>query len=164
MISWFMGLSWHLRAAIILAPFLGIMGFGLTDLWLTKEQPTSADQQPVVVHELQLNGQCVLSKASCMLSAEGINVMLKSSPADADADADGLVRIDIGINGHVRGLQLALVQGEEENKLAAQRTTQTDRWYVEFPNHVLKQRTFTLRLALVQTKRVYLAEFQAQLN
>lgn len=158
MISWFMRLSPHLRIAIILAPFLGIISFGLTDLWLSKDQSETAEQQPVVMHQLQLSGQCVLD-VSCLLSQEGLSVMLKAAPASDTK----LVRIDIGASAHIRGLQLALVQAGQEEKLVAQRTDKTDRWYVEFPRDRLVQQAFTLRLALAQTKRVYLAEFPAQL-
>lgn len=157
MINWFLNLNGHLKIAIILAPLLGILSFGLTDLWVSKEQPKTTDQQPAVMHELQLSGKCMLD-ASCLLSQEELSVMLKSVPASDNS----LLRIDIGASGHIRGLQLALVQNGQETKLVAQRTNKTDRWYVEFPRKLLTQPTFTLRLALAQTKQVYLAEFPAK--
>lgn len=161
MIHWFSQLNLHLKIAIILAPLLGIVGFGLADLWLGQQQLEESPQaRPVAMHELTLNGRCALVASSCMLSADGINVMLKS-PVEQDG---ALVRVDIGASGHIRGLQLALVQGASEAQLVAQRTTQTDRWFVEFPRSILQQPVFTLRLALAQTKRVYLAEFAARLE
>ena len=155
MIKWFMGLNRHLRVAIILAPFLGIFGFGLADTWVTKGQPERS-QQSVAVRELALTGQCLLT-VNCQLSNGEMAVVLQS----ATASATDLLRVNITATGHVRGLKIALVQGGQEDKLAAQATTKTDQWYVEFPRSLLQQNTFVMRLALAQTKRVYLAEFPA---
>ncbi len=161
MIRWFLQLSPHLRLAIVLAPFLGLLGFGLADLWLSQEPQKPAPkvaQPPVAMHEFTLNEPCRLDAARCVLSAGDMQLMLQSAPTQRSE----LLRIDISASGHVRGLQLALVQGEHEARLVAQRTPQTQRWFVEFPRALLRQPTFTLRLALAQTKRVYLAEFAAR--
>ena len=158
MIKWFMGLNRHLRIAIILAPFLGIFGFGLTDTWINKDKPSPATQR-VLVRELQLVGQCILSGGECKLSKDEMGVDLRS----AVSTATNLLRLEISSTGHVRGLKMSLVQAGREDKLVPQRTMKTDRWYVEFPRSLVTQSSLTIRIALAQTRRVYLAEFPAQL-
>ncbi|MEZ5476463.1 MAG: hypothetical protein R3E95_02920 [Thiolinea sp.] len=157
MIKWFMGLDRHLRTAIILAPVLAIFGFGLTDLWV-KPKAVEQAEQTIAVREMLVSGQCILEADQCKLSGDEMEVALQTAPASTDS----LVRLNIASNQHIRGLKMAVVQEGKEDKLIPQATEKTDRWYVEFPRELLTQPSFTLRVALAQTKRVYLAEFPAR--
>lgn len=156
MIKWFMGLPRHVRLAIILAPFLGIFGWGLADTWMRPDIEQA--KQEVAVREMIVADQCLLKAAQCKLSKDEMDVEL----ASAAAGSAGLLRINISSSQHIRGLKMSIVQNAEETRLIAQPTKVTDRWFVEFPAEVLQSQDVTLRIAIAQTKRVYLAEFPAQ--
>lgn len=156
MIRWFIGLPRHVRLAIILAPFLGIFGWGLADTWMRPNIEQA--RQEVAVREMVVTDQCLLKAAQCQLSKDEMTVKL----ASVAASETGLLRINISSNQHIRGLKMAIVQNGEETRLIAQPTRVTDRWFVEFPARVLHSANVTLRIAIAQTKRVYLAEFPAQ--
>lgn len=157
MIKWYLKLPRHVRIAIILAPFLGIFGWGLADTWMRPETIERAKQH-VAVREMVVADQCLLKADQCKLSKDEMDVSLQAAPATS---AD-LVRIDLKSSQHIRGLKMSIVQGGEETKLVPQPTRVTDRWFIEFPANVLKSDSFTMRIAIAQTKRVYLAEFPAQ--
>ncbi|MEZ5537795.1 MAG: hypothetical protein R3F02_19505 [Thiolinea sp.] len=158
MIKWYLGLPRHLRIAIILAPFLGIFGWGLADTWMRPETIERA-KQLVAVREMVVEDQCLLKAARCKLSKDEMDVSLEATQAASSAD---LLRVDIRSSQHMRGLKVAIVQGGTETKLVPQRTHVTDHWFLEFPAKLIEQPSFTLRIAVAQTKRVYLAEFPAK--
>jgi hypothetical protein len=157
MIKWYLKLPRHVRIAIILAPFLGIFGWGLADTWMRPETIERAKQH-VAVNEMLVSGQCLLKGDQCKLNKDEMDVSLESVPASSAE----LVRVNITSNQHIRGLKMSIVQGDEETKLVAQPTRVTDHWFVEFPQELVKESSFTVRIAIAQTKRVYLAEFPAQ--
>nr|CAA6809964.1 MAG: Unknown protein [uncultured Thiotrichaceae bacterium] len=157
MMKWFMSLSKHLRIAIILAPFMAIFGWGLADTWMRKD--IEEIKQTVAVKEMVVTDQCILKPGQCKLSKDEMEVSLEvAEPSAAD-----LFRLNLASTQHIRALKVSIVQSGEETKLIAQPTKVTDRWYVEFPREQLKSSSFTLRFAIAQTKRVYLAEFPAKL-
>lgn len=157
MMKWFMSLNKHLRIAIILAPFMAIFGWGLADTWMRAD--IEEVKQHVAVREMVVADQCILKPGQCKLSQDEMEVSLEvAEPSAAD-----LFRVDLTSTQHIRGLKIAIVQDGEETKLVAQPTKVTDHWYMEFPKDLLKDSSFTFRIAIAQTKRVYLAEFPAQL-
>lgn len=156
MIKWFMGLSKHMRIAIIMAPFMAIFGWGLADTWVRSD--VEKVEQHVAVREMVVAGQCILKPGQCRLSRDKMDVTLEvAEPSSVD-----LVRLDLASTGHIRGLKMSIVQDGQETRLVAQPTKVTDRWFVEFPKRLLVGSSFTLRIAIAQTKRVYLAEFPAE--
>ncbi len=156
MMKWFMGLSKHMRIAIIVAPFLAIFGWGLADTWLRAD--IEEVKQHVAVREMVVADQCILKPGQCKLSKDEMDVSLEV----AEPSTIELLRISLASTQHIRGLKMSIVQGGKETKLVAQPTKVTDRWFVEFPKKLLEGSSFTLRVAIAQTKRVYLAEFPAE--
>lgn len=156
MMKWFMSLNKHLRIAIILAPFLAIFGWGLADTWVRPD--IDELKQHVAVREMIVADQCVLKPGQCKLSKDEMDVELEV----AEASAADLLRVNVTSTQHIRALKMSIVQGDEETRLVAQRTRVTDHWFAEFPKKLLKESSVTMRVAIAQTKRVYLAEFPAK--
>jgi len=160
MLRWFFGLPVHLRIAIIAAPILSIGGYGLMDLWVRKQNPSMNDEVKVQTYELLAQGQCKLRAGDCMIVREGLSIRLKAVPASDKQ----LLRIQVEPSAYLRGLQMSVVQGEQEDRLIAEQLEDnTEVWYVEYPLERLKQSSFTLRLAAAQIQRVSFAEFEASL-
>lgn len=159
MLRWFFGLPVHLRVAIIAAPILSIGGYGLMDLWVRKQNP-STEEVKVQTYELLAQGQCKLRAGDCMIAREGLSIRLKAVPASDEQ----LLRIQVEPSAYLRGLQMSVVQGEQEDRLIAEQLKDnTEVWYVEYPLERIQQSSFTLRLAAAQIQRVSFAEFEASL-
>lgn len=155
MLKWFFGLNRHVRTAIMVAPFLGIGGYGLADYFLVGPQ----EKKETIVQELVAQGQCNLTVNQCKFSYEKLTVSLVREAASEE----GLLRIDIRTNQPVRGVKFALVQGRMEQKIYADQTVTLENWVAEFPQHALKSNHVVFRLALAQTGRIFIAEFPAEL-
>lgn len=154
MLKWFFGLNRHLRIAILIAPFLGIGGYGLADYFLAPKQ-----ERETQFFELVAEGQCNLTINQCKFKHEKLEVSLVREAASEE----GLLRIDVRTNQPLRGVKFALVQGGTEQKLYAEQTVTLQNWIAEFPQHALKSRHVTFRLALAKTGRIFIAEFPAEL-
>lgn len=156
MFKWFLGLSLHSRIAIMVAPIIAIGGYGLMDLWLNKDAPKK--EKHVAMQQLVAEGQCLLATNQCTLVYEDMKV----SMLRGEASAPGLVRVEIRVNQPLRGVQLALVHGEEEQHVVIDRPAGGNAWFGEFPERLLQPPPTALRMALVQTGRVSYAEIPAQ--
>lgn len=155
MLKWFFGLNRHVRTAILIAPFLGIGGYGLADYFIAGPKEEGGTK----VHTLVAQGQCNLTINQCKFEHEKLGVSLVREAASEE----GLLRIDIRTNQPLRGVKFALVQGEDEQKIYADQTVTLENWIAEFPQHALKSNHVTFRIALAQTGRIYIAEFPAEL-
>lgn len=74
LLRWFFGLSIHLRIAIIIAPIFVIGGYGLADLWATKNNPEPKGELKMLA--MHLIGDCNLA-AECQVGSESLKVNLK---------------------------------------------------------------------------------------
>lgn len=156
MLKWFFGLSLHSCIAIMVAPFMLIGGWGMMDLWLNKDKPTQ--KKDVAMQQLVAEGQCLLATNQCKLSYKDMQVSMMRG----EASAPDLVRIDIRANQPLRGVQLALVYGEEEQHVVIDRPAGGEAWFGEFPAKLLQPHPTAVRMALAQTGRVSYAEIPAQ--
>ncbi|UJS26062.1 hypothetical protein [Thiothrix winogradskyi] len=161
-LKWFLGLPAHLRIAIILAPFIAIGGYGLTDLWITKNQPKQA--APISMEALQLQGECWLATNQCALQ----NARMKVALVRKDASQPGLVRLEIFPDTNIRGIEMSLVQAGEEHLIVvkpnegggAWPNPESGAWFVEFPEKLLTPSPSVLRIALAKFGSVAYAEIQ----
>ncbi|MEB4590395.1 hypothetical protein VSS37_05345 [Candidatus Thiothrix sp. Deng01] len=154
--NWFLGLSLHSRIAIMVAPVMLIGGYGLMDLWLNKDKPQQ--EMHVATRQLAVDGQCLLATNQCNLSYNGMKVSMMRG----EASAPGLVRIEVRVNQPIRGVQFALVHGEEEQHVMIDRPPGEDVWVGEFPDKLLQPQPSAVRMALAQTGRISYAEIPAQ--
>ncbi len=156
MLNWFLGLSLHARIAIMVAPILGIGGYGMMDLWVNHDKPKAPEQ--ATLQALQLQGECLLATNQCKLHHEKIDVSLMR----ADSGKPGIARINIAPSIHVRGIQMSLVHGGQEQQIIVEPIPGTETWFAEFPETLLTPSPSALRIALAQFGRVSFAEFPAQ--
>lgn len=155
MLKWFFGLSIHLKIAIIVAPIFVIGGYGLADLWVTKNNPEPEAKLKML--PMTLVGECVLAQ-ECQVANESIKVSLKYVPASNNS----LVRIELTPNDRIRGMEMALVQGEKEEHIVIEPLKGETVWYGEFPTSLLNTRPNKLRLAVAQFGKVSYIEFPAR--
>lgn len=159
-LKWFLGLPAHLRIAIIIAPFIAIGGYGLTDLWLTKDQPKQ--QNTVAMQALQLQGECWLATNQCSLQ----NPLMTVALVRKDASQPGLVRLEITPDTNIRGIEMSLVQAGEEHMVVvnpsqgggAWPNPASGIWFAEFPEKLLTPSPSFLRIGLAKFGSVSYAE------
>ncbi len=152
-LKWFLGLSYHMRIAILVAPVLLIGGYGLMDVWVTKDQPKPAVQ--VKMLPFDVGSECLLTTNQCTLKREGLVISLTR----AAAKQPGLVRLELDPHGSsIRGIQLALVQAGVEQQVAMEASEAGQLWVGEFPESVLQPAPSALRIAVAQFGRVSYAE------
>lgn len=156
-LKWFLGLPLHLRIAIMAAPVLAIGGYGLMDLWVTKEQPAEQKEQ-IAMQPLQLQGDCLLATNQCVLQHERMKVSLMRQ----DSGKPGIVRLEITPDTNIRGIQMSLVQAGEEHMVVVDSTPDGNLWFAEFPDKLLIPSPSTLRIALAKFGSVSFAEIQPQ--
>ena len=155
MLKWFFGLSLHVRIAIIVAPVLAIAGFGLADLWATKDDP-----EPKVALKMlpmQSLGSCQL-ESNCQVGHDALKVSLKYVPTNNP----NLVRIELTPNDRIRGMEMSLVTGDKEQHIVIEPLRGETVWYGEFPTTLLNPKPNTIRLAVAQFGKVSYIEFPAQ--
>ncbi|MGB3919013.1 hypothetical protein J9253_00580 [Thiothrix litoralis] len=152
MLRWFFKQSLHMRIAIIFAPFMLIGGYGLMDLWVTKDQPKQ--DKPVAMQPLQLQGECLLATNQCKLQ----HATMQVSMVRLESGKPGIVRLEITPNVSVRGIQMSLVQADTEHQLVIEPMRGAEVWYAEFPEKLLTPSPSVLRIALAQFGRVSYAE------
>lgn len=156
MFKWFLGLSLHTRIAILVAPIMAIGGYGLMDMWLNKDRPRQ--EHRVEMQRLVAEGQCLLATNQCNLAYQGMKVSMMRG----EASKPGLVRIEIRVNEPIRGVEFALVHGEDEQHVVIDRPPGQDVWVGEFPDELLQPHPSAVRMALAQTGRISYAEVPAQ--
>lgn len=155
MLRWFLDLTLHMRIAIIMTPILVIGGFGLADLWVTRNTPEKIT--PSATRELRTAGRCQLASSQCRLSSDGFSVVLRQGAASRP----DLARIELEPNESVRGIKMSLVQKQEEHAFAAERLDDAEIWFGEFSAQLLQPPPSALRIGIVQRGRVYFAEIPA---
>lgn len=156
MLKWFLGLSLHARIAIMVAPILGIGGYGMMDLWINKDKPDTPKQADY--QELQQSGECLLATNQCKLHHEGMDVSMLRN----ESGKPGIARIEINPSVHLRGVQMSLVQQGVEHRLIVEQIPDTETWFAEFPEKLLNPSPSALRIALARFGRVSFAEVPAQ--
>ncbi|HPQ94059.1 MAG: hypothetical protein KDI44_14800 [Thiothrix sp.] len=156
MLRWYLGLHPHVRIALVIAPFLVILGYGLVDIWLKPDTP-EASRQEVSVQPLEPLGECRLKSGECRFRYGDLEVSLQRAGSTA-----GLARIDLISNQHIRGIRFAILQDGNEAFLAPQETGKTSVWFFEFPERLLAGEVVNMRMALAQARRVLTAEFKAR--
>lgn len=156
LMKWFFGLPIHLRIAVMVAPVLVIGGYGLADLWVTKDQPKQ--KEPIAMQPLQLQGECLLSTNQCVLQHERMKVSLIRQ----DSGKPGIVRLEIKPDTNIRGVQLSLVQAGEEHRIVVDSSKDGNQWVAEFPEKLLTPSPSLLRIALAKFGSVSFAEIQPQ--
>lgn len=155
MLKWFFSLSLHARIAIMVSPVLAIAGFGLADLWATKDDPKPKVE--VKMLPMQPMGVCHLESA-CQVGHEKLTVSLKYVPATQP----NLIRIELTPNDRIRGMEMSLVGGDKEQHIVIEPLRGETVWYGEFPSTALNPKPHTIRLAVAQFGKVSYIEFPAQ--
>ncbi len=156
MLRWYFSLSRHNRIAIIFAPFLAIGGYGLMDLWVTKDIPKQ--ENPPAMLPLQLQGDCLLATNQCKLQHANMQVTLMRQ----DSGKPGIVRVEITPSVSLRGIQMSLVQSGTEHQIVVEPMKGETVWFAEFPDTLLTPSPSVLRIALAQFGRVSYAEIPPQ--
>jgi hypothetical protein len=156
MLRWFFGLSLHARIAIMLAPILAIGGWGMMDLWVTKDQPKPTPEQQVAMQPLQLQGDCFLATNQCLLQHDKMKIAM----ARKDSGKPGIVRMEIIPDTNIRGIQMSLVQSGAEHQIVVEATPDGNLWFAEFPDKLLTPSPSALRIALAKFGSVSFAEIQ----
>ncbi len=99
LVSKFVGLSPHLRLALVIAPLLTVGGYVLVDMY---EEADAPDEQ---VFRLVSEGECRLSSGvPCKFSGMGLDVLLEATPS-----AEGGTRLDLDTSLAVRQVMLEAV-------------------------------------------------------
>lgn len=153
-LKWFLGLPLNLRIAIIVAPLLSIGGWGMMDLWVTKDQPKQ--QTPIAMEALQLAGECWLATNQCTLQ----NARMKVALVRKEAEKPGLVRLEILPDTNLRGVEMSLVQSGEEQLILVNPSPAGDVWFAEFPAKLINPSPTVLRIALAKFGSVSYIEIQ----
>ncbi|WGZ95379.1 MAG: hypothetical protein QJT81_05170 [Candidatus Thiothrix putei] len=156
MLRWFFAQPLHLRIAIMIAPILAIGGWGMMDLWVTKDQPKPTVEQQVAMLPLQLQGECFLATNQCLLQHD----KMKLSMLLKDSGKPGIVRMEIIPDTNIRGIQMSLVQLENEHQIVVTSTPDGNLWFAEFPDKLLTPSPSALRIALAKFGSVSFAEIQ----
>ncbi|MCB1640012.1 MAG: hypothetical protein KDI15_14315, partial [Thiothrix sp.] len=104
MLRWYLGLHPHVRIALVVAPFLVILGYGLMDIWVKPDTP-EASRQEISVQPLEQLGECRLVSGQCRFRYGDLEVSLQRANSEA-----GLARIDLVSNQHIRGIRFAILQ------------------------------------------------------
>lgn len=155
-LKWFFGLPLNVRIAIMVAPVLAIGGYGLMDLWATKDQPKQKEQ--IAMQALQLQGECMLATNQCVLKNERMKVSLVRQ----ESGKPGIARLEIIPDTNIRGIQMSLVQAGEEHHIVVDSTPDGNLWFAEFPDKLLTPSPSALRIALAKFGSVSFAEIQPQ--
>ena len=155
MFKWFFGLSIHLRIAILVAPVFVIGGYGLADLWATKNNPEPTGKLKMI--PMELIGRCDLA-TDCQVGNEALKVSLKYKPASKSE----LIRIELTPNDRIRGMEMSLVRGDQEEHIVIEPLRGETVWYGEFPPSVLDPKPNKIRLAVAQFGKVSYSEFPVQ--
>lgn len=156
LLKWFFAQPLNIRIAIIVAPVLAIGGWGLMDLWITKDQPKPTPEQQVTMMPLQLQGECFLATNQCLLQHD----KMKLAMARKDSGKAGVVRLEITPDTNLRGIQMSLVQTANEHHILVQSTPDGNLWFAEFPEKLLTPSPTALRLAAAKFGSVSFAEVQ----
>lgn len=150
----FFTLPLHVRIAIIIAPLLAIGGWGLADLWVNKDRPQQAAR--IVMEELHLQSECWLATNQCRLQ----NQLMQVAIVRGAASQAGLVRLDIFPDTNIRGIEMSLVQGEQEHMIVVTPSRHGDTWSAEFPEKLINPSPAALRIALAKFGAVSYAEIR----
>lgn len=156
MLRWFFAQPLHMRIAIMVAPILAIGGWGMMDLWVTKDQPTPKPEQQIAMLPLELQGDCFLATNQCLLKHDKMKIAMMSK----DSGKPGIARIEIVPDTNIRGIQMSLVQTEVEHKIVVESTPDGKLWSAEFPDKLLTPSPSVLRIVLAKYGSVSFAEIR----
>lgn len=151
----FFALPLHVRVAIIVAPFLAVGGWGLTDWWLNRGQ----SPQNIAFVALETPATCKLGgQQDCLLQHPRLQVRLVQV-AGTQSDVVEL-RFTTSGEAVVRGIQFSVVHGATEQFVVVKPTDNPHVWQAAFPQALLMPPPDALRLAVALRGWVAYAEIQ----